>query len=86
MEDQRMVQLALDNHMLSMEQVERAKKEQQSLADRGVERSLWFLLLDLGFVNDTQARDLRKYVSSTSIRALEVEGYTLERLGSESEC
>ncbi|HEX3134279.1 MAG TPA: serine/threonine-protein kinase [Planctomycetota bacterium] len=83
MEDQRMVQLALDNRMLTMEQVERAKKEQQALADRGVERSLWFLLLDLGFVNDTQARDLRKYVSSTSIRALEVEGYTLQgRIGS----
>ncbi len=78
-----MVQLALDNHMLSMEQVERAKKEQQSLADRGVERSLWFLLLDLGYVNDVQARDLRKYVSSTSIRALEVEGYVLQgRIGS----
>jgi len=83
MEDQRMVQLALDNHMLTMEQVERAKKEQQSLADRGVERSLWFLLLDLGYVNDTQARDLRKYVSSTAIRALEVEGFVLQgRIGS----
>jgi len=83
MEDQRMVQLALDNRMLSIEQVERAKKEQQSLADRGVERSLWFLLLDLGFVNDAQARDLRKYVSSASIRALEVEGYVLQgRIGS----
>lgn len=78
-----MVQLALDNRMLSMEQVERAKKEQQALADRGVERSLWFLLLDLGYVNDAQARDLRKYVSSTSIRALEVEGYVLQgRIGS----
>ncbi len=78
-----MVQLALDNRLLTIEQVERAKKEQQSLADRGVERSLWFLLLDLGYVNDAQARDLRKYVSSTSIRALEVEGFVLQgRIGS----
>jgi serine/threonine protein kinase len=83
MEDQRMVQLALDNRMLSMEQVERAKKEQQALADRGVERSLWFLLLDLGYITDIQARDLRKYVSSTAIRALEVDGYVLQgRIGS----
>jgi serine/threonine protein kinase len=83
MEDQRMVQLALDNRMLTVEQVERAKKEQQTLADRGVERGLWFLLLDLGFVTDAQARELRKYASSHSIRALEVEGYVLQgRIGS----
>lgn len=78
-----MVQLALDYRMLTEEQVERAKKEQQVLADRGVERSLWFLLLEMGYVTDLQARDLRKYVSSTSIRALEVEGYVLQgRIGS----
>ncbi len=78
-----MVQLALDNRMLNVEQVERAKKEQQTLADRGVERGLWFLLLDLGFVTDAQARELRKYASSHSIRALEVEGYVLQgRIGS----
>lgn len=78
-----MVQLALDYHMLTEEQVERAKKEQQVLADRGVERSLWFLLLEMGCVTDLQARDLRKHVSSTSIRALEVEGYVLQgRIGS----
>ena len=78
-----MVQLALDNHMLSVEQVERAKKERQTLADRGIERGLWFLLLDLGLVTDAQARELRKYASSHSIRALEVEGYVLQgRIGS----
>lgn len=78
-----MVQLALDNRMLTVEQVERAKKEQQALSDRGVERGLWFLLLDMGFVADAQARELRKYASSHSIRALEVEGYVLQgRIGS----
>jgi serine/threonine protein kinase len=83
MEEHRMVQLALDSHVLTMEQVDKAKKEQQLLADRGIERSLWFLLLDLGFVSDAQARDLRKYVSSASIRALEVDGFVLQgRIGS----
>jgi serine/threonine protein kinase len=83
MDDQRMVQLALDNRMLTVEQVERAKKEQRTLSDRGVEHGLWFLLLDLGFVTDAQARELRKYASSHSIRALEVEGYVLQgRIGS----
>ena len=78
-----MVQLALDNRMLTVEQVERAKKEQRTLSDRGVEHGLWFLLLDLGFVTDAQARELRKYASSHSIRALEVEGYVLQgRIGS----
>jgi serine/threonine protein kinase len=83
MEEHRMVQLALDNRILTMDQVDKAKKEQQLLADRGIERSLWFLLLDMGFVTDIQARDLRKYVSSASIRALEVEGFVLQgRIGS----
>jgi serine/threonine protein kinase len=83
MEDQRMVQLALDNRMLTKEQVDRAKKEQQALADRGVERSLYFLLLDLGYMTDVQARVLRKYVSSVNVRALEVDGYVLQgRIGS----
>ena len=83
MEDHRLVQLALEHRYLTMEQVDRAKREQQTLADRGVERSLWFLLLELGFVSDVQLRDLRKYVSSTAIRALEVEGYVLQgRIGS----
>lgn len=78
-----MVQLALENRMLTKEQVERAKKEQQALADRGVERSLYFLLLDLGYVTDVQARVLRKYVSSVNIRALEVDGYVIQgRIGS----
>ncbi len=78
-----MVQLALDNRMLTNEQVERAKKEQQVLADRGVERSLYFLLLDLGYMTDVQARVLRKYVSSVNVRALEVDGFVLQgRIGS----
>ena len=81
MEDHRLVQLALEHRYLTMEQVDRAKREQQVLADRGVERSLWFLLLELGFVSDVQLRDLRKYVSSTAIRALEVEGYVLQEIG-----
>lgn len=83
MEDQRLVQLAQDYGWVTKEQVDKATQEQQALADRGVERSLWFLMLDLGMVTDTQARDLRKYVSSASIKALEVEGYVLQgRIGS----
>jgi serine/threonine protein kinase len=83
MEDQRLVQLALDHRFITIQQVEAAKHEQQQLADRGVERSLWFLLLDLGYVSDAQSRELRKHVSSSTIRALEVDGWVLQgRIGS----
>src|SRR5277367_6164874 len=83
MEDRRMVQLALMNRFVTPTQIEEATREQQQLADRGVERSVWFLLLDLGFISDVQARDLRKHISSSSIRALEVDGYVLQgRIGS----
>jgi eukaryotic-like serine/threonine-protein kinase len=83
MEDRRMVQLALMNRYVTPAQIEEATREQQQLADRGVERSVWFLLLDLGFISDAQARDLRKHISSSAIRALEVDGYVLQgRIGS----
>lgn len=83
MEDERLVRLAQDHGHVTADQVARAREEQRQLADRGVERSVWFLLQDLGFISDDQVRDLRKYVSSSHVRALEVGGYTLQgRLGS----
>jgi serine/threonine protein kinase len=83
MEDQRLVTLALEYRFVTKAQVDQAEREQRSLSDRGLERSVWFLLQDLGFVSDDQARQLRKHVSSAAIRALEVEGYMLQnRIGS----
>ena len=72
-------QLALERRFLTPAQLQRAKEEQRSLADRGIERSLWFLIQDLGFVSDEQGRELRKYVSSSRVRALEVEGFVIQR-------
>jgi len=81
-EDQQLVQLALQRRFLTGDQVDRARAEQKALADRGVQRSVWFLCQDLGFVTDAQTRDLQGRISSTRIRALEVEGYVIEgRLG-----
>jgi serine/threonine protein kinase len=83
MEDERLIRLAQDHGYITAGQVAKAREEQRQLADRGVERSVWFLLQDLGFINDAQVKDLRKYVSSTQVRALEVSGYVLQgRLGS----
>ncbi len=83
MEEQRLLQMAQIKGWITPEQLARAQDEQQALADRGVEHSLWFLVQDLGFVSDDQARELRKHTSSTRIRALEVDGYIIQsRLGS----
>lgn len=83
MEDDRLVQLALSRGYVTPEQVERAKVEQKSLADRGIDHGVYFLLQDLGFLADADARDLRRSVSSSAIRALEVEGFVIQgRLGS----
>lgn len=83
MEDERLVRLAQDHGYVTAGQVAKALEEKRQLADRGIERSVWFLLQDLGFIADHQIQDLRKYVSSTQVRALEVDGYTLQgRLGS----
>ena len=82
-EDRHLVQMALENKFITPEQVMRAKAEQQSLADRGIERSLWFLLQDLGFVNHQQTKKLRNYLSSSRVKALEIDGYIIQgRLGS----
>jgi len=82
-EDQRLVRLAQDYGYLTAAQVAKAERERQALADRGVERSLWFMLMDLELITDRQARDLRKHVSSSTVRALEVEGHVFQgRIGS----
>lgn len=83
MEDDRLVQLALSRGYITQVQLDRAKAEQKSLADRGVDHGLYFLLQDLGFLAESDARDLRKSVSSSAIRALEVDGFVIQgRLGS----
>jgi hypothetical protein len=83
MEDDRLVQLALSRGYVTPQQVERAKAEQKSLADRGIDHGVYFLLQDLGFLAESDARELRRSVSSSAIRALEVEGFIIQgRLGS----
>ncbi len=83
MEDDRLVQLALARGYVSQEQIDRAKAEQKTLADRGVDHGVYFLLQDLGFLSDGDARDLRRSVSSSSVRALEIDGFIIQgRLGS----
>ncbi len=82
MDDARFVQLALEQGFVTSDQVDKARQEQQTLADRGIEASQWFLLQDLGFVTEEQARRIRKGMSSSTLRALEVDGYVIQgRLG-----
>ncbi|HAT09128.1 MAG TPA: hypothetical protein DCS97_00685, partial [Planctomycetes bacterium] len=83
MEDDRLVQLALSRGCVTQDQIDRAKAEQKLLADRGVDHGIYFLLQDLGFLSEGDARDLRRSVSSSAIRALEVDGFVIQgRLGS----
>ncbi len=82
MDDARFVQLALEQGFVTPQQVEKVRQEQHVLADRGIEASQWFLLQDLGFVTEEQAKRLRKGMSSSTLRALEVDGYVIQgRLG-----
>ena len=82
MDDQRLVQLALEQGHVTPAQVADAQREQRALADRGLENSIWYLLQDLGHLSEKTANDLRKKTSSSSLRALEVDGYQLQgRLG-----
>ncbi|MDW8373052.1 MAG: serine/threonine-protein kinase [Planctomycetota bacterium] len=83
MHDERLVQLALARGYVTPEQVARARAEQRALADRGIEHSLYFILQDLGFLREEDARELRRSTSSSVQRALEVEGFIIQgRLGS----
>jgi len=82
MDDQRLVQLALEQGHVTPAQVADAQREQRALADRGLDNSIWYLLQDLGHLPEKAANDLRKKSSSSSLRALEVDGYMLQgRLG-----
>ena len=82
MDDQRLVQLALEQGHVTPAQVADAEREQRALADRGLDNSIWYLLQDLGHLSEKAANELRKKTSSSSLRALEVDGYQLQgRLG-----
>ena len=82
-EDQHLIQMALERKFIFADQVAKAKAEQKNLADHGIERSLWFLCLDLGYVDDKHTRELIKYISSSRVNALEIEGYVIQgRIGS----
>jgi len=82
MEDQQFIHLALERKFVTADQVARAKAEQKSLSDHGIERSVWFLCQDMGFVGDGQAQELRKYISSSRVKALEIDGYVIQgRIG-----
>ncbi len=81
--DDHLVQVALNQGLVTAEQIAAAKVTQQSLADRGVTQSIWFLLQDLGHLREEDANRLRKQSSSTNLRALEVDGYIIQgRVGS----
>ncbi len=81
--DQRLVALALQRRLLSSSQLDRAQREQQKLAEHGVRRSLWFTLIELGYIDRAMDRDLRRMVSSEQLGGLEIDGFTIEkRLGS----
>ena len=83
MDDHRLVKMALEQGLITQTQLDQAQVEQRKLADRGVEHDLWFLVQDLGYLSEDGARRLRKGLSSSTLKALEVEGYTIQgRIGS----
>ena len=82
MDDARLVQMALSQGLVTKEQVAAAERELMSARDRGLDNSVWYLLQDLGYLSESQARTVRKGASSTSLGALEVDGYVIQgRLG-----
>ena len=83
MDDDRYVETALELGVITRTQVSEVEQQRRLLADRGLERSVWFLLQDLGMITEEQARRVRKGMSSSVVRALEVDGFVLDgRLGS----
>jgi serine/threonine protein kinase len=83
MEDDRLVEIARGRGWLTTADIDRLQVERTRLADRGIDRSLWFLAQDLGLIDDQRARELRRSISSAHVRALTVEGWTITgRVGS----
>ncbi len=78
MDDARLVQMALDQGLVSPEQVTRAEQELKRLQERGLDNSVWYLLQDLGMLTEEAARRLRRNASSATLGALEVDGYVIQ--------
>ncbi len=83
MEDHYIVRLALRRGMITKDQLEEARQEKSSLSDRGIDRSLLFILEDLNYLSHLDLGRLRASTSSDRVRAMEVAGYLFEgRIGS----
>jgi len=76
-EDRQMIRLGLKQGYLTSRHVEHALQEQRILADRGIERSVWFLVVELGLIDHERVRRLQELERASAVRALEFEGYIL---------
>lgn len=79
MSDERLVTLAQREGYVTEDQVTEAQTRCTELADRGVERSVWLILQDLGHISSGQANHIQSSTSSDRYSALEVEGYEIQR-------
>lgn len=82
MDDQRLVNLAVQKGLVSRDQVARAELERRVLEDRGLQASVLDVLLESGQLNEADAWKIRKSLSNNSLKALEVDGYVIQgRIG-----
>ena len=82
MDDQRLVNIAVQKGLITREQVIKAEAERRVLEDRGLDASVLDLLLEKGQLNESDAWKIRKSVSSNALKALEVDNYVIQgRIG-----
>lgn len=82
MAEEQLIRIALDMRFVTAEAVAEARTRQRELDGRGIDRSVWLLLQDLGHLSAEHAIQVQACTSSMAQTALEVEGYVVQsRLG-----
>jgi len=83
MDDDHIVSIAVQKGYLSEEQVALAKEKLLALGNRGVQTSVYNILLESGELDHEDTWAIRKSISSSSLQPLEIEGYVIQsRVGS----
>ena len=79
MNDEAIVNIALRKGYVSPDHIAQAEVKRLTLENRGVQTNILDILMETGVLKEEDARSIRKTLSNSSLQALEIEGYVIER-------
>ncbi|MBA3685164.1 MAG: protein kinase [Planctomycetes bacterium] len=79
MNDDQFMQIAVQKRYVTPGQMCQSLDRQRQLAEAGERKPLFLIAQDLGFIDKHRAGEILQYLSSTEVRALEIDGYRIAK-------